>query len=824
LFSSKKLKNNALVFLPIITIFLLGIYLFQYYSINFDESVFQAQNVYKHIKELSSPKYNGRQAGTEGNVLALKYIENYFKEIGIEPGGEEGTYYQKFNTLIPDIDNNPDFIIKDDAGEILDKFTIYEDFRLYTLNYGGGIDFEGEILFADSYLYKVDPRLFKDRVVVIAANGLLDKDERYVIENGAKGLLYYQKPVWGARNNSNAHRMKSTSRYNKVGKTMLFGNISKETYQKLKSYAIENKFEDINAIMELGSVIGKIKNVKIKAEVNFPIVETANIIGKIEGSDEDAGYLIISGHMDHVGQGANGKYFPGALDNASGTAMMMELARVIKSQRNSPEKTVLFIGWNAEENGIQGSNYYVENPIYPLDRTEVINIDCIGGIDVDEIVFESSGDYGNILKNKMYQYAEDLDIKARESYGEYGSDHGPFLSKNVPAVMVYDNYENIHMYEDDIKNISIENLENVGRVLLNFIKHDTFKDTFPRYLNKWEISFLTLLLIGLLVIYIVYVLNKFNPNFKFLNLTIEDIYYSLPFNLISKLFYIMIPIIIIVFSFLFIVNLPTNINFIFNQNGYTNFSLYLTIKKSFLYIRQLLTQGMGTTQRSYDVFEIIRNTFSKSGILILFTLIFSFIAGISKGCFDGYKDKGKGQLRTISTLVALSLPDVLIALIGLLGVVILAKNNIIKSMVTPTQLRELVMPVITLTVLPSVYISRITYITVQEELKQGYITTARAKGLSRFRLFKNHLLKSIVIKVVDSLSSVLTIIISNLIIVEFLFGYPGIIYNLLQYYKQDDTITFIGLALSLGVMYVTFNIVFKIVSRLINPLKREGAN
>ncbi|MFZ5967828.1 MAG: M28 family peptidase [Bacillota bacterium] len=819
----KRVFKNKYIFiiLPLLALgFVIGYSLYSYYY-SFDSSSFQADNVYKHIEELSSAAYKGRLPGTKGNERALKYIEDYFKAIGVEPGGDDGTYYQSFRTIIPQVDNDPHFVIEDEEGRVVESFTMYKDYRVYTFSHGGEIDFKGDVVFIDRYLYGVDPTIMKDAIVVTAASEFRDKDLDYVLDNGAKGLLFYQDPAWG-QSDQKVYEMKSTSSGHKKGKTLLWGPISLETYKKFKMYARENRCED-SGITTSGVVIGKIDNVSMKVDIGFPILETSNILGKIEGKDKNAGYLIVSGHMDHVGEGTHGKFFPGALDNASGTGMVLELARIIKAQKTPPDKTIIFVGWNAEEDGILGSSYYVENPIYPLEQTQVLAIDCIGDKNTDKIILEASGDRGNILKSAIYQYGEDLGIRVQTVLGNTGSDHAPFLMQEVPAVMIADGYTNIHKYGDNIENIDVEKLDKVGRMLTHYMKHEVYGDIIPDYLTVYELLLISFMILGLFFIYMIYILNKMDSSIKIFGVTIEDIYYSTAFTILSKCFYYAIPIIAIVFSMIFIVNLPSDFNVAIDEVGVnTNFSLYLTVKKSILYLRQLSTEGLGKTGKSDDVLKIIIDTFTKSGILMVFTVIFSLLLGITKGCFDSYKGKRKGELRTISTLAALSLPDVLIVLLAMMMIIMVAKNEMLSQFISAKTLREFVMPLATLTILPSVYISRITFITIQEELKNGYVNTAKAKGLSKFRIYSKHILPSVMIKVVDSLSSVLTIIISNLIIVEFLFGYPGIIYHLLQCYKQDDTITFIGLALALGLMYVTFNLVFKLIARLINPLKREG--
>lgn len=826
---SKKPKIFQFI-LPIIILVLIGYYFINSYQNSFDNSIFSVDNAYEHIRELSSPKYKGRLAGTEGNELALRYIENHFKNLGIEAAGENNTYYQDFESMVPQIDTNPVFRIKDENGEILDEFNMYEDYRLFTSEIGGGSKYNGDILFVDKYLYKVSPELIKDKMVIMRSYAIRPKDIEYVIKNGGKGLLFTRITSFDSEV-TNPQKMKAILHDGKNGENILFGVLGKKAYGKLRQYSefgwIEEEYQK-NSLGTTDNVpkgSGIIKGVEINCDLEFPIVKSANIIGKIEGKKRDGGYLIIGAHLDHVGSGTDGKYFPGALDNASGVGMMLELARVIKAQNNLPYKTIIFTGWNAEENGLDGSRYYVKNPIYPLQESQVINLDCIGGVNANKVLIESYESNGNIMRSKMYQYSQDLNIKAEEVYSSPNSDHYWFVKENVPAIQLVDDYSYVHTYDDTIDNISKENLDNVGQILVNYIKRDIFKDTFPDYLNNIELMLLSLLILGIVFIYIIFSLNKINSGMKVFNNTIEDIYYSSIFNVVLKCYYFITPVLIILFALIFIANLPPNYNLVFyNGKSFTNLSMYLTLKKSVLYIRNLILSGLGTTNNHVKILEIILVSMGRSFKLILSTIIISLVLGIFKGMFDSYRGGRKKDLRTIGTLMALSLPDVLIVLCGLLLIMYIGKNDILKSLIDTKSLRGFIMPLLTLAIIPTVYVSRITFIAIQEEVRKGYINAAKGKGLSKFTIYMKHIFSSVVFKIIDSIPTLMTIIISNLIVVEYLFNYKGVVFNLYRFYEQNDVTSFIGLSLALGLLYVIFIMISKLITKLLNPMKREGVH
>jgi len=167
------------------------------------------------------------------------------------------------------------------------------------------------------------------------------------------------------------------------------------------------------------------------------------VIAKITGSKHPDEYIIYTAHWDHLGvdrpDAKGDSIYNGALDNASGTAGLLELARAFKNAPSKPERTIIFLAVTAEEQGLWGSAWYAENPIYPLNKTLAdINMDVLNnyGKTKDVIVVgEGQSELEDLLKEEA---AKENRVIAYETHPEaghyYRSDHFNFAKVGVPAL------------------------------------------------------------------------------------------------------------------------------------------------------------------------------------------------------------------------------------------------------------------------------------------------------------------------------------------------------------------------------------------------------
>ncbi|HEY4154241.1 MAG TPA: M28 family metallopeptidase, partial [Puia sp.] len=188
-------------------------------------------------------------------------------------------------------------------------------------------------------------------------------------------------------------------------------------------------------------------SMRVKAAYN----NSKNVIAKITGSKRPDEYIIYTAHWDHLGIGRPDKngdsIYNGALDNASGTAALLEIARAFKNSAVKPERSILFLAVTAEEQGLLGSEYYSTHPLYPLNKTVAdLNMDVMNADGkTKDIVISGMGqndleDYVGAVAKAQGRYL------APESHPEAGhyfrSDHFSFAKMGVPALSVGSGIDN----------------------------------------------------------------------------------------------------------------------------------------------------------------------------------------------------------------------------------------------------------------------------------------------------------------------------------------------------------------------------------------------
>jgi aminopeptidase YwaD len=204
-------------------------------------------------------------------------------------------------------------------------------------------------------------------------------------------------------------------------------------------------------------------------------VAAYNVVGVLEGSDRllKNETIVIGAHYDHLGRGGSGSLAPksgeihhGADDNASGTAGVLELARLLTSQRPQPKRTIVFIAFSGEEEGLLGSNYYVNHPVTPLNSVvAMINMDMIGRMKDRKLVIGGVGtakEWRDMIAQGTTDPARKFELTLNED-GFGPSDHSSFYGKQVPVLFFWTGTHNdYHKPSDTFEKI---NYDDEARIL-----------------------------------------------------------------------------------------------------------------------------------------------------------------------------------------------------------------------------------------------------------------------------------------------------------------------------------------------------------------------
>jgi hypothetical protein len=423
----------------------------------------QQENLMNIIKELTSDQYRGRLTGTKENRMAAQYIADYFKKIGLDNPKGLDTYMQAYVQPSAVLSDKPVLQVIDKDGKVINDFNYPDNFVLRRLSSDTNtLDMEVSMcLIENSEML----RLYNNE---LTEKALLLPWKYYDLLNGQNNPADFAE-MFGASAVISEFDLSA----NKLGYNYLKVRPLFETWMMSKPYK-PFAFVDSDTFFKLeeGAKTGMKLHFSCNSKVNLHNVAT-NVIGLIPGSDPELkdNHIIIGAHFDHLGDNMNGSYNPGALDNASGTAVMMELARIIKESKTPPKQSILFIALNGEESGLCGARYYCKNPVIPLEKAVMINLDMVGSAaKVPLTIATASPKSDNSLRDDLAKYADNLGISYIKEY-EGASDHAAFDNLGVPAVCLInmDLAYGYHSPHDTMKAVDGARVQEIAGLVLEYI-------------------------------------------------------------------------------------------------------------------------------------------------------------------------------------------------------------------------------------------------------------------------------------------------------------------------------------------------------------------
>ena len=434
-----------------------------------DETLFR--NV---IRELSDDKFGGRKPLTVYETPTLDYIANKFKEVGLEPAAT-GSYLQKVPLLgVKTHLKNNEIVVTGAKGTV--KLHYWDDVVAWTLlaekklkvnkadfvfvgfgihapEYGwddyANIDVKGKVvvmLVNDPGYY--DDNLFRGKNMTYYGRWTYKFEEAGRQGAAAALVIHDTAPAaydWSVVQNSHSSSsLRLDAEINRKDLLAYQGWVTNESAQKLFAAAGVSMDDAMAAAKKKGFKSFPLKlKTTIESNNEIEMGESANVAAILPGTSLKDEYIVYSAHWDHlgIGQAVDGdSIYNGASDNASGIAALVLLGKRFKELPERPKRSILFLALTAEEAGLLGSEYYVEHPLFPLDKTVIcLNIDSYGdNMRTSNVTLSASGqsETDRYVIDAAETQGRTVTFSNDNSTGGYfRSDHFNFAKVGVPVVL-----------------------------------------------------------------------------------------------------------------------------------------------------------------------------------------------------------------------------------------------------------------------------------------------------------------------------------------------------------------------------------------------------
>ncbi|WP_373889298.1 M28 family metallopeptidase [Massilia sp. TS11] len=435
----------------------------------------------QHVKILASDEFEGRAPNSVGETKTVKYLIDQFKAAGLKPGGDLVHGKRGWTQDVPlgrfDIEgpltltlHSGDQTLSLKQGEDVAfraamtgaKRVDFDKVPLVFVGYGvaaperqwddfKGMDLKGKlaVVLINDPDFETGQGDFGGKAMTYYGRWTYKYEE--MARRGAVGTIIVHETApasygWNTVKNSNTNTMYDIVRKNpKEAHAPVEAWIQRDLtvdifkragldFEALKKQAQTRDFKPV-----------ELKGVSLSAHyaVKAQVIKSKNVLARIDGSEHPEQTVIYSAHWDHLGVGqpdAKGdKIYNGAVDNATGTAALLELARAHAKQQPAPKRSIVFLAVTAEERGLLGSEYYAANPVYPLATT-------VGMINMDGFSphgparnFTISGSAKLDLLDALVAKAKQWNLSySPDPYPEAGhffrSDHFPMAKRGVPAI------------------------------------------------------------------------------------------------------------------------------------------------------------------------------------------------------------------------------------------------------------------------------------------------------------------------------------------------------------------------------------------------------
>jgi aminopeptidase YwaD len=456
-----------------------------------------ADSLRSHARYLASTELTGRAVDTPGIKLARDYIAKEFVRYGLAPGGDNGTYFQAFDVATGVALKQPTRLALGDAalnvetdwiplglsasgkaeGEV-----VFAGYGITAKDYGyddyAGLDVKGKIVLALRYEppplnekspFQKPPRYSTHAALRAKANNARD--------HGAIGMILVDLNHAGGEQKELISMRSSLWR---GGNSIVAAQVKRrhvETWLAPHAVSLSALKDKIDRVEKPASIT--LPKLKVSLSVTLEEIrqQTENVIGVLPGSEVNLRRenVVIGAHYDHIGYGhfgtrdssTEGEIHHGADDNASGTAVLLQLAERMSRGAAKPARTIIFAAFSAEELGLHGSRHYVNHPPFPLGSTKaMLNLDMVGRLRDNRLtVFgtNSAKEAGAIVVDA----ARDLGLEVRQSDGIGRSDHMSFYNKKIPVLHFFTGtHPDYHRPSDTWDKLNYEGMAKITDLIL----------------------------------------------------------------------------------------------------------------------------------------------------------------------------------------------------------------------------------------------------------------------------------------------------------------------------------------------------------------------
>uniref|UniRef100_UPI004048C0FD M28 family metallopeptidase n=1 Tax=Algoriphagus sp. TaxID=1872435 RepID=UPI004048C0FD len=435
---------------------------------------FQVADLEPNLIRLSSDEFLGRMPFTAGEEMTTQFLESKFKEMGLEPGNGD-SYFQEVPMV--SIVSRPqqtmafegpqgaiqgaglnDFVLwtqrTDSLVRIQDAEVVFAGFGIVAPEYGWddykNLDVKGKIvvvLINDPGFGSDDPTFFKGNTMTYYGRWTYKYEE--AARQGALGCFIVHNTIPAGygfnviQNSWNASKLYLDDRGQEAYKLGFEGWITLPFAKQLFDKMGKNDSEILQKARKIdfqGFTTEMVLNTSIAVEATYNV--SKNVVAKITGKKAPEEVIIYTAHWDHLGIGkadeTGDSIYNGALDNASGTAALLALAKAFKTDAQ-PDRTVVFLSVTAEEQGLWGSAYYAQQPIYPKEKTVAnINMDGInpyGKMKDVSVIGVGQSEMEDLLDEELKKLGRYAAPEPNPVAGYYfRSDHFNFAKIGIPAL------------------------------------------------------------------------------------------------------------------------------------------------------------------------------------------------------------------------------------------------------------------------------------------------------------------------------------------------------------------------------------------------------